>query len=72
MTALERAIQQVGGQSALARAIGVKQGHVWQWLNKTRVPAEYVLRIESATEGRVSRHELRPDIYPIDDHAAAE
>lgn len=27
-----------------------------------RVPAEYVLKIEAATG--VSRHDLRPDIYP--------
>ena len=30
--------------------------------NSKRVPAEYVLRIEAATG--VSRHDLRPDIYP--------
>lgn len=29
-----------------------------------RVPAEHVLRIEAATG--VSRHSLRPDIYPVD------
>jgi TorA maturation chaperone TorD len=30
------------------------------------VPAEYVLKIEQATGGRVSRHSLRPDLYPLD------
>ena len=61
--ALKRAITIASGQSALARLIGVKQAHIWNWLNKTRrVPAEYVLRIEDATG--VSRHDLRPDIYP--------
>lgn len=29
-----------------------------------RVPAEFVLKVEALTG--VSRHELRPDIYPIE------
>ena len=62
--ALEKAIGLLGGQSALAAVCGKKQGHVWAWLHRTkRVPAEMVLTIESATGGRVSRHELRPDIF---------
>lgn len=62
---IERAVEIAGGQSALARLIGCKQAHVWWWLNRSlRVPAEYVLPIEAATEGAVTRHDLRPDIYP--------
>jgi DNA-binding transcriptional regulator YdaS (Cro superfamily) len=64
VVALRRAIEKLGGQSALARACGVKQGHVWHWLNKSRrAPADYVLTIEAATGGGVTRHELRPDIF---------
>lgn len=63
--ALAQAIDLVGGQTQLARLLGVKQANVWHWLNKAeRVPGEYVLAIESATGGRVSRHALRPDLYP--------
>jgi TorA maturation chaperone TorD len=55
----------VGGQTQLARLLGVKQANVWHWLNKAdRVPGEYVLAIESATGGQVTRHDLRPDLYP--------
>lgn len=68
--ALERAIAEVGGQSALARMVGRKQGHVWHWLNKSRqVPAELVIPIERATGGKVTRHELRPDLYPVEEPA---
>jgi DNA-binding transcriptional regulator YdaS (Cro superfamily) len=64
VVALNRAIEVLGGQSALARACGVKQGHVWHWLNKSRkVPGDYVLTIEAATNGAVTRYELRPDIF---------
>lgn len=65
MTALQKAVDVVGSQAALARAIGKKQQHVQYWL-KTKVPGEYVIQIEKATEGQVTRHELRPDLYPIE------
>src|ERR1700753_3767983 len=59
--ALERAIIQVGGVAALARAINVTPQAVSQW---DRVPAERALAVEKATDGRISRHELRPELYP--------
>ncbi|REG85621.1 MULTISPECIES: transcriptional regulator [Gammaproteobacteria] len=62
---LLRAINILGGQSALARSINTKQQNVWFWLNKSgRVPAEFVLSIEQETKGQVTRSQLRPDIYP--------
>lgn len=64
--ALEKAIQIAGSQAELARRIKKKQGHVWAWLHRDKcVPAELVLAIELATEGKVMRHELRPDLYPV-------
>lgn len=47
--------------------MGVTPGMVWQWLHdRRRIAAEQVIAIESATEGAVSRHDLRPDLYPRD------
>ena len=67
MEGLEKAIALLGGQSALGRALGIKQQLVWNWLNRTRkVPAEYAIPIEKATDGRISRHQIRPDLYPIE------
>lgn len=67
MNALERAIEIVEGQSALARAIGdpIQQGHVWYWLREKggEVPAEHCAAIERATDGKVTRQDLRPDIF---------
>src|SRR4051812_23639096 len=59
--ALERAIVEAGGVAALARAINVTPQAVSQW---DRVPAERALAVEKATEGRITRQELRPDLYP--------
>jgi DNA-binding transcriptional regulator YdaS (Cro superfamily) len=62
---LQAAVARAGSQSALARVCGVSQTAVWKWLQSTkRLPAEYCLTVEAATG--VSKHLLRPDIYPAD------
>lgn len=61
--ALKRAVDALGGQTATARLLGLAQASVWAWLRKGKpLPAEHVLAVEEATG--ISRHDLRPDIYP--------
>lgn len=63
--ALRQAIAIAGSQSELARRLHVKQSTVWSWLNETkRVPAEVCGQIETATQGRVTKSDIRPDIWP--------
>ena len=63
-TPLEAAIEHCGGQANLAEKIGKSQQLVSYWRKaKNGVPAEYVAAIEAATDGLVTRHELRPDIF---------
>ncbi len=71
--AIQRAADLLGGQSELARqlsALGAPgdtitpQG-VSYWCRSGRLPAERVLDVERLTQGRVSRHDLRPDLYPV-------
>lgn len=62
-SALLRVIDALKGQSAVARVIGgpVKQGHVFYWLEKGRIPAEHCPTLERATAAagaRVSCEEL--------------
>jgi DNA-binding transcriptional regulator YdaS (Cro superfamily) len=73
--AIERAVAAAGGQAELARRLTVimskpkpvTQQQVWNWLFRdSEVPAEYIIPIEKAIESAVTRHELRPDIYPLD------
>lgn len=61
-TPIQRAARAAGGQSALARRVGVQPQSVNLWVRHGRVPAERVLAVEAATG--VPRHELRPDLYP--------
>lgn len=57
--ALERAIKAVGGLDGLASPLGITPQAVSQW---EKVPPLRVLEVERVSG--VSRHELRPDLYP--------
>ena len=52
-------------QSELARRCGgkVRQGHVWKWLHAEKLTAEASIQIETATDGAVTRYDLRPDVF---------
>jgi DNA-binding transcriptional regulator YdaS (Cro superfamily) len=55
-----------GSDSQMARDLHVSQPRVWQGINRAKLlPAEYVLSAEVLYG--VSRHLLRPDIYPARD-----
>ena len=61
--ALRLAVEKAGGQSAFARVVGCTPGNVWQMLKYNReLSAHFVLSAETATG--ISRHDLRPDLYP--------
>lgn len=56
------ACEAVGGISALARILGVKPPTVSQWAKSERpIPVERCFAIERATNGVVTRRDLRPD-----------
>jgi DNA-binding transcriptional regulator YdaS (Cro superfamily) len=62
--AMAVACSSVGGQPALARAIGRSEQAVSDWASgKSLVDPELVVEIERITG--VSRHELRPDLSRI-------
>jgi len=48
----------MGGQVALADAIGVSQAAVWKWLKGkvSRISWERAMQIEQATGGKVTQH----------------
>ena len=50
-----------GAQAELARALNVSPVLVHQWATTRPVPIPRVLSIEKATNGEVTRQDLRPD-----------
>jgi DNA-binding transcriptional regulator YdaS (Cro superfamily) len=60
--ALLHAVDILGGQTTTAKKLGVSQQAVQYWVRRGRVPALKAIPLEVASG--VSRHKLRPDIYP--------
>lgn len=59
--ALKRAIDAVGGPAKLAAALGVTKQAISQW---DEVPPLRVIAVERASG--IPRHELRPDLHPLE------
>jgi DNA-binding transcriptional regulator YdaS (Cro superfamily) len=55
---VEMATAKVGGESALARALGIKVQSVQKW---KKIPADRIIAVEQATG--IPREQLRPDLY---------
>ena len=64
MNALDKAIEKVGGVNKLAAAIGIGQSAVSNWRARGTTPEPAAcLAIERATNGAVTRKDLRPDDF---------
>lgn len=62
MSGLNKAICIAGSQKALAKAIGLGQTAVANWIKRGGlVPVEYCAPIETAFDGAVTRKDLRPE-----------
>lgn len=60
MNALENVCRQVGGQTQLAKILGVSPQAVFQWIHGHRkVPPLQAIEIENKTG--VAKEEIRPD-----------
>ncbi len=60
---LSAAVRAIGSQSAFGRLIGRSQTWVFNALRDNKpLPAENVAAVERETG--ISRHDLRPDLYP--------
>lgn len=64
MTPIQKAVEIAGGQASLARSISVSASFVNQLvLGKRPVPPTLCLPIEQAVEGKITRAQLRPDVF---------
>jgi DNA-binding transcriptional regulator YdaS (Cro superfamily) len=74
ISALKKAVDLCDGQSELARRLSeltgqkITQQRIWNIIHRSKkVPAEFVIPIERATGGKVTRYQLRDDIWPADE-----
>lgn len=62
---IQRAVDLSGSQAKLARKAGISQQQI-SWLlsgDARNVTAEVAVKIEKATNGAITRHHLRPDLF---------
>ncbi|MEF2147761.1 transcriptional regulator [Aquilutibacter rugosus] len=64
---IQTAIEICGSRAELANRLGLTASAVSQWANGTRpVPPVQCIPIEEATSGKVTRYQLRPDVFGVD------
>jgi DNA-binding transcriptional regulator YdaS (Cro superfamily) len=67
---IETAIGLFGSEEKLAAAIGVSQPAVNKAKHRVaaggKVSGELAAKIDVATSGKISRHVLRPDLWPVE------
>lgn len=68
---IEDAIKARGSQTKLAEAMGCSQQQISYLLKAKTVTAEMAIKIDKATGGAVSRHDLRPDVFGVRPRAKA-
>lgn len=62
-TPLEIAIRLAGGVPAVAKALDISQPAIHRWRARGKPPANRVIYLERATNGKVTRYDLRPDVF---------
>lgn len=62
-SAIELLVAAAGTKAALAAALKVSPQAVSKWVRSGRVPAGRVLAAEAATCGKVTRYQIRPDVF---------
>jgi len=70
---LKRAIGALGSQPKLAAAMGCSQSKIsWLLVTADQISAEDSLSIHRATHGIVTASQLRPDLWPNEQHIPIE
>lgn len=53
-------------QEDFAKALGVSQGLVWQWIDgRTKITVDRAREIVEASGGEITAHDLLPGIFPV-------
>lgn len=70
-TIVSKAIEAAGGATALSAALGVSVQVVSMWKKRNKIPPEYCIAVERAGRAKVTRYEMRPDVFVGPEEAAA-
>jgi len=62
-TGIQKAVRLAGSQTALANLLGISPQAVQKWVDQGKPSPNGCKQIEIALDGRVTRHELDPDLF---------
>ncbi len=63
----DTAIKYFGSQLGIERAIGIRQSSIsYRVVRDLPIPAEWALLMEAASDGELTRTDLRPDLWPAE------
>lgn len=60
---INKIIEFFGTQYKLAKALEIKPQNVTQWIAANKIPLKQAIKIEKASNGKITRAEIRPDIF---------
>lgn len=60
---VKAAIRPFKTQTALAKALGIERSAISQWKHVPIWPKNRVLQIEELSDNKVTRFEMRPDVF---------
>ena len=58
---IPRVFKLAGSKADLARHLGLHRQALDNW---ERIPSKHVIGVEEFLQKKITRHEMRPDIYP--------
>lgn len=70
---LSRAVRQFGSQQKLASALGWSQSKIsWLLVSADKIAGEDALHVHRVCQGQVTASQLRPDLWPTEQHVPIE
>jgi hypothetical protein len=62
-TQIEQIIRHFGGQNAMARALGCRQGTIWAWIKKGEIPSGRIKEVIAAARKLEPAVDLTPNDF---------
>ena len=63
MRILDKISADVGGYVVIAKKLGLTPQAVYFWAKIDKVPAKWIQQLSKMTNGRITKEQIRPDLY---------
>lgn len=63
ITPIQKVLNIAGGVSAISDELNISVQAIYKWVKKNKAPANRCIELESLVKQKVTRYELRPDVF---------